>query len=158
MTDHTTEKPVSAPTGRLHPNRVYTFNLAPSDTYQYFSAPKKSLNDFDRERAFYKGMNKLLSELLLHDIDVVATVEITEPMKVDRPVKGARLHLHGLIRFHDYIAIKWFLLYGFTLLCEVGTVDIDTITDFAGRMKYMRKMKYLKWQTLGHVSGYSIFK
>lgn len=145
--------------GRLHPDVLYTFNLSPSDEFQCFCKPKQSLGDYDREKEFVKSMEKTLSVLNLQDLNVVATVEITEPTVLDagKTVKGARLHLHGLIKFHNYKAIKWFLLYGLTILCDVGKVEIDTIDDLEWRMNYQSKMSYLEWPTIGHVTGYNVF-
>lgn len=147
---------------KYKPKTIYTFDLAPSDTYQYRSAPQRKTGDFDREYEFHKTFQKLIRQLYDRDIDIQVCIEISQPYD-GSPKTCSRLHLHGLIRWQNREAQKWFDLYGSTLCFKLGTLKIDTIEHESAlndRIKYCKKQqKSHKWKKIiTNPLGFDLFK
>ncbi len=96
-------------------NTIYSITIAPCDKYQFFG--KERLSKF--RDYFYKKFADRWCDYLIY-------IEISEPTGLmDHKHQGARLHIHGFIKFTSISQIQNFLLSGMRSLCQVGRTAID---------------------------------
>lgn len=127
---------------KLNVGTLYSFTISPSDTYQYFKAPERSVQEVGREKKFDRFWRNLLNSITENNIDIYLQTELSEPVK-DNTLQSSRLHFHGYIRFPTADTLKWFLLYGTILLDRVCSYYIDTISDYGYWNEYVHKQKFL---------------
>lgn len=138
---------------KYQPGITYTFDINPSDTFQYIEPCKKSAGDHDRLKEFEKNLIKLVNKITTYDIEVVLQIECSQPYSGEFK-KCARLHAHGLIRFLSLESIKQFDLYIASELFMYGTIKIDTIKDLEQRYRYMTKNILFGYPEIGHILGF----
>lgn len=128
---------------------IYAFNINPDN--QYVIKSKKSVADADRLQRFVRAWNNLLTELSISNIEYYLHMEASEPYKGTESATAqfSRLHWHGYIRFPNVESLRWFHLYGASLLTHSSTFCIKPITDPDMWYGYVHKQDFLKWPVLG---------
>lgn len=142
---------------KLELDTVYTFNVSPSDSYQYTRAPTKSAGDTDRLKTFNKYFVRFFQQFTLQEIEFYLQTELSEPVTDKHTVQVSRLHFHGYIRFPTVNSLKWFLLYGTSLLEKVCRYEIDTIADPDKWNDYVHKQSFLGLPKITQFEGLRAF-
>lgn len=132
----------------LKPSVLYSFNISPSDSYQYNCKPDK---DSDRLGRFVRAYKKLLKEFSISSIEYYLQIELSEPVHETATHQEPRLHMHGYIKFCDSESLKWFLMYGAYLLSRTARYTIDTITDSEQWWDYCNKQSFLGLPVLSNL-------
>ncbi len=109
--------------------QIYSLTMSPHDTCQYFG--KERLDLF--RRRFFKLFSSAWCDHVLY-------TEISEPHGLLlHKNQGARLHVHGFIRFNNTTQILNFLLIYLRKLCQTGRIAIDVPTDITEWRVYCTK-------------------
>lgn len=135
----------SPPTVLLQVSEEYSFTINPDK--QSESVPPQSLADRQRCDVINDRWKNMLKQFSLNGIDFRLQMEASEPYRGNRdPTKsGSRLHYHGLIFFNTVHSLKWFHMYGSTLLSKTCSFEIDTIDDPDYWESYCNKQSFLEW-------------
>lgn len=139
---------------------VYTFNVSPSDKYQYEKAPQSTTEqkgEHNRLQSFTKYWTKFFQEFTISEIQFHLQTELSEPVFDGSGRQVSRLHYHGYIKFPNVSSLRWFLLYGTVLLDKVCRYTIGSIEDPLVWYNYISKQSFLKLPMLTQFGGIKEF-
>lgn len=111
---------VSVDYEEYHEDKIYSFTINPSDTYQKFGRT-------DRINRFIEDIEKKLNSVL--GLEYMLYIEIS---------KFGRLHLHGYTRTRKNQKLN-FYLYGIEKIKDIGCFCLKPIDDILIWDKYIRK-------------------
>lgn len=137
---------------KVHMNQLYTFNVSPSDTYQYESGRDEKYETFTRLKKFQKYWNNLFKEFSVADVQYYLQTELSEPYSGNDKLQSSRLHFHGYIAFPNREALLWFHLDGSVLLAKTCRFEIDTIADPQIWYDYVHKQAFLELPVITNTS------
>lgn len=99
---------------------------------------------------------KVLQQFSIANIEYYQVIELSEPVGSKSNKQESRLHTHGYIIFPNDDSLKWFLLYGSTILAKICRYEIDTIADFEYYWEYCHKQQFLGLPILHNLEFVSI--
>lgn len=132
------------PMTKIQLSQLYTFNVNPSDTYQYFKKPQRSADYVPRHKAFNRYWSHMLNAFSEYEVEFYLQTEISEPVTGESNHQRSRYHFHGYIQFPTVSSLRWFLSYGTVLLADTSTYKIDTINDPDHWYNYVHKQEFLQ--------------
>lgn len=120
------------------PEEVYSVTINPQEQY---------VNSIDRLSKFHNMMYGEMIGLIDNGIHYSFYTEISEPRgNTKYHQECARLHLHGIIYFEDYKAVRHFLLHTVTRWCKISKWEVDTIDSLEKWKKYCKKQQFIMRQ------------
>ncbi len=113
-------------------NTLYSITINPCDKYQFFR----------RKERLALFRNKLYEMFVSRWCDYDLYIELSEPRDtLIHKYQGARLHIHGYIGFTHKDQLLHFLLYEMGRLCQLGSINIDTVSNVTTWTTYCHKQE-----------------